>query len=31
MKLTIHQDLTVSETEIIINCAHVDGRLRHLI
>ena len=31
MKLTIHQDLAVSETEIIINCAHVDGRLRHLI
>ena len=31
MKLTINQDLAVSETEIIINCAHVDGRLRHLI
>ena len=31
MKLTIHQDLAVSETEIIINCAHMDGRLRHLI
>ena len=31
MKLTIHQDLAVHETEIIINCAHVDGRLRHLI
>ncbi len=31
MKLTIHQNLAVSETEIIINCAHVDGRLRSLI
>ncbi len=39
MKLTIHQDLAVPdttlfrspETEIIINCPHVDGRLRHLI
>lgn len=31
MKLTIHQKLDIPETEIIINCAHVDARLSHLI
>lgn len=31
MKLTIHQGLGISETEIIINCAYVDERLRYLI
>lgn len=31
MKLLIHQDLQIPETEIIINCAHVDPRLQHLI
>lgn len=31
MKLTIHQELGISETEIIINCAYVDTRLQHLI
>lgn len=31
MKLFIHQDLQIPETEIIINCAHVDQRLQHLI
>ena len=31
MKLTIHQDLGIPETEIIINCAHMDTRLRHLV
>lgn len=31
MKLTIHQELNIPETEIIINCAHVDMRLQHLV
>lgn len=31
MKLTIHQELGIPETEIIINCAHVDARLQRLI
>lgn len=31
MKLTIHQELGIPETEIIINCAHVDPRLKGLI
>lgn len=31
MKLTIHQELDIPETEIIINCAHVDARLQRLI
>lgn len=31
MKLTIHQDLSVPETEIIINCAGIDPRLQQLI
>ena len=31
MKLTIHQDPGIPETEIIINCAHMDARIRHLI
>lgn len=31
MKLTIHQDLSVSETEITIHCASIDSRLQQLI
>lgn len=31
MKLTIHQDLDIPETEIIINCAHMDLRIQRLI
>lgn len=31
MKLTIHQELTIPETEIIINCAHMDMRLQRLV
>lgn len=31
MKLTIHQELNIPETEIVINCAHVDARLQHLV
>ena len=31
MKLTIHQELGIPETEIIINCAHMDARVQHLI
>lgn len=31
MKLTIHQDLSIPEPEIIIKCAHMDARLKHLI
>ena len=31
MKLTIHQDPGIPETEIIINCAHMDVRIQHLI
>ena len=31
MKLTIHQDLSVPETEIVIRCAGVDSRLQQLI
>ena len=31
MKLTIHQDLDIPETEIIINCAHMDVRIQRLI
>ncbi len=31
MKLTIHQELGIPETEIIINCAHMDARIQHLI
>lgn len=31
MKLTIHQDLKFSETEITISCAAVDSRLERLI
>ncbi|MDE6740492.1 MAG: LytTR family transcriptional regulator DNA-binding domain-containing protein [Lachnospiraceae bacterium] len=31
MKLTIHQELGIPETEIIINCAHMDARIHHLI
>lgn len=31
MKLTINQDLRFPETEIVINCAHMDARLEHLI
>ncbi len=30
MKLIINQDLSCPETEIIINCAHMDSRLTHL-
>ncbi len=30
MKLTIHQDLAIPETEIVINCAQMDTRLWHL-
>lgn len=31
MKLLIHQDLQIPETEIVINCAHMDQRLQHLV
>ena len=31
MKLTIHQDPDIPETEIIINCAHMDVRIQRLI
>lgn len=31
MKLTIHQEPGIPETEIIINCAYMDVRLQHLI
>ncbi len=31
MKLIVHQDLHIPETEIVINCAHMDARLQHLI
>ena len=31
MKLTIHQEFDIPETEIIINCAHVDPRLQRII
>ena len=31
MKLTINQDMTISEDEIIINCAFVDERMKRLI
>lgn len=31
MKLTIHQDLSISETEITIYCASIDSRLQQLI
>ena len=31
MKLTIHQDLKFSETEITVSCAAVDSRLERLI
>lgn len=31
MKLFIHQDLNMPETEIIIKCAHMDARLQQLI
>ena len=30
MKLSIHQDEHITETEIIINCAYVDDRLQKL-
>lgn len=30
MKLTIHQDLNIPETEIIIKCAYMDARLKRL-
>lgn len=31
MKLLIHQDLQIPETEIVISCAHMDQRLQHLV
>lgn len=31
MKLTIHHDLSISETEITIYCASIDSRLQQLI
>lgn len=31
MKLTIHQDLSVAETEVIIRCTGIDARLQILI